>query len=96
MKEKVMFPELNAILARKGINYSDLARMTGKNKSTIAKKLSGVRRITVEDLNLWTDVLQLTQTERYMMVEDVISNTAQSKIDSFYSDVGNKKHSCEV
>lgn len=91
MKKNVMFPELNAILARKGINYSDLARMTGKSKSSIAKKLSGTRSITAEDLHSWTEVLKLTQTERYLMYEDVISGTALNKIDSFYSDVGNKK-----
>ena len=93
MRKEVLYPEVMAILARKGITGADLARLINVDKSTIYKKLSGNRSITVEDLNTWSEALNLNSTEKYILFEDVISGAADLQLKKLYPDAWKKKHS---
>ena len=50
MKLKIVYPELMAEMARKGITQSRLAKATGMGKSSLHHKIYGLRQFKAEEM----------------------------------------------
>lgn len=50
MKLKIIYPELMAQMARKGVNQTNLAKMLGIGKSAMHHKIYGLRQFKAEEM----------------------------------------------
>lgn len=65
-----MYPNLAAEMARKGIDFSDIAKVIGKDKRSVYNKIHKITHFTLEECRAIRDAFFLDMELDYLFKED--------------------------